>query len=143
MLRRSAGRTTATALAGAFRIRAAGRTVDVKAGEGTVVADGRPPEPASALPPAPSSLLPGEDAAYVRTGHPVELRWTANGATASHVEVLALDSDSVLLARDTGVPPVRLDIPWLGTYRWRVSSRDARGVESAPSPTGLVCLVER
>ncbi len=143
VLRRSSGRTTATALAGAFRIRAAGRTVDIKAGEGTTVTDGRPPEPASALPAAPSALLPGQDVAYVRAGQPVELRWTAEGAAASHVEVLALGRDDVLLARDAGAPPVRLDIPWLGTYRWRVSSRDARGLESAPSPTGLVCLVER
>ena len=101
VLRRSAGRTTATALAGAFRIRAAGRTVEIKAGEGTTVTDGRPPEPASALPAAPSALLPGQDVAYVRAGQPVELRWTAKGAAASHVEVLALDRDDVLLARDS------------------------------------------
>jgi hypothetical protein len=143
VLRRSVGRTTATALAGAFRIRAASRTVEIKAGEGTVVADGRPPEAASPLPPAPSAILPGEEVAYVRAGQPVELRWTAKEASTFHVELLGLGGDGVLLARDTGPPPARLEVPWLGTYRWRVSTRDARGVEGPPSSTGLVCLVER
>ncbi len=143
VLRRSAGRTAASALAGAFRIRAAGRTVEIKAGEGTSVADGRPPEPASPLPAAPTALLPGQEVRYVRVGQPVELRWSAKGAVSSHVELLSLKADDVLLAREVGLPPYQLDIPWLGTYRWRVSVRDTRGVESAPSTTGLVCLVQR
>jgi hypothetical protein len=143
VLRRTSGRTTASALAGAFRIRAAGRTVEIKAGEGTAVTDGRPPDAATPLPDSPSALLPGHDVGYVRAGQPVELRWSPKGAAAHHVELLALGSDDVLLARDTGPPPVRLEIPWLGTYRWRVSSRDARGVEGTPSSTGTVCLVER
>jgi hypothetical protein len=143
VLRRSSGRTTASALAGAFRIRAAGRTVEIKVGEGTFVTDGRPPEPAAPLPAAPMTLLPGQEVRYVRTGQPVELRWNAPGAASSHVELLSLDGEDVLLARDASAPPFRLEIPWLGTYRWRVSARDARGVEGAPSSTGLVCLVER
>jgi len=143
VLRRSSGRTAASALSGAFRIRAAGRTVEIKAGEGTSVTDGRPPEPASPLPAAPTALLPGPEVRYVRAGQPVELRWSAKGSTSGHVELLALKADEVLLGREVGVPPYRLEVPWLGTYRWRVSVRDARGVESAPSTTGLVCLVER
>jgi hypothetical protein len=144
VLRRSAGRTTASALSGAFRIKAAARTVEIKAGEGTVVMDGRPPERPAALPEAPSALLPGTEVAYVRAGQPVELRWMVkDGAAAHHVQFLALGQDDVLLARDAGSPPVRVEVPWLGTYRWRVSSRDRRGVESPPSHTGLVCLVER
>jgi hypothetical protein len=143
VLRRSAGRTTASAITGAFRVSARGRTVQIKAGEGVAIEDGRPPGPAGPLPDAPSGLLPGEDVAYVREGQPVELRWLPTGASAHHVELLALGKDEVLLARDTGAPPVRLAVPWLGTYRWRVSSRDARGVEGPPSSTGLLCLVER
>jgi hypothetical protein len=143
VLRRSVGRTTASAIAGAFRIRAKGRTVEIKAGEGAAIEDGRPPGPAGPLPTAPSGLLPGEEVAYVREGQPVELRWLPTGASAHHVELLALGKDEVLLSRDTGAPPVRLAVPWLGTYRWRVSSRDARGVEGPPSSPGLVCLVER
>jgi hypothetical protein len=42
-----------------------------------------------------------------------------------------------------GAPPIRVEIPWLGTYRWRVSARDPRGIESPPSAEGLICSVER
>jgi hypothetical protein len=142
VLRRSVGRTSASALEGSFRVRAAGRTVEIKAGEGTVVADGRPPEAPAPLPTAPRGLHPGKDPVYVRSGQPVELRWTAAGPS-HHVEILALEKDDVLLAREAATPPLRLEIPWLGTYRWRVSARDARGVESRPSAEGLICSVDR
>ena len=142
VLRRSVGRTSAAALEGAFRLRAAGRTVEIKAGEGTVIQDGRPPEPARPLPAPPVGLEPGKDPAYVRTGHAVELRWT-KGPTPYHVQLLALDRDQVLLARDVSAPPVRLEMPWLGTYRWRVVTRDGSGIESRPSAEGLICSVDR
>jgi hypothetical protein len=142
VLRRSVGRTTATALEGSFRVRARGRTVEIKAGEGTVVADGRPPEAATPLPGAPGGLEPGKDPLYIRSGQAAELRWTAR-APAHRVELLALDHDQVLLARDVAAPPLRLELPGPGTYRWRVAARDARGVESRPSAEGLICSVER
>ena len=142
VLRRSAGRTSATALEGAFRVRAAGRTVEINGGEGTVVMDGRPPEAPAPLPAPPRGLHPGRDPAYVRLGQPVDLRWTAGGPS-HHVEILALKADEVLLGLDVGAPPVRVEIPWLGTYRWRVSTRDARGIESPPSADGLICSVDR
>jgi len=142
VLRRSVGRTSAAALEGSFRIRAAGRSVEIKEGEGTVVVDGRPPEPPKPLPASPQGIEPGKDPLYVRTGQPAELRWAA-GTTPFHVELLALDGDTVLLARDVSAPPLRLELPWLGTYRWRVVARDARGVESRPSSEGLICSVER
>jgi hypothetical protein len=59
------------------------------------------------------------------------------------VELLDLERDEVLLARETGAPPLGIEIPWPGTFRWRVSARDARGLESRPSTTGLVCSVAR
>jgi hypothetical protein len=142
VLRRSVGRTSAAVLEGSFRVRAASRTVEVKAGEGTVVADGRPPEAPAPLPPAPAGLWPGLDPVYVRSGQALELRWTAAGPS-HHVEVLAFDADEVLLAREAVAPPLRLEIPWLGSYRWRVSARDTRGVESPPSAAGFICSVER
>ena len=124
-------------------MRAAGRTVEIKKGQGTIVVDGRPPEPARALPRPPNGLRPGADVAYVRSGQPVELRWAASGAS-HHVELLALQGDDdVLLARDVGRASAAASIPWLGTYRWRVSTRDARGVESPPSADGLICSVAR
>jgi hypothetical protein len=142
VLRRSVGRTSLAVLEGAFRVRARGRTVEARAGQGTVVMDGRPPDPATPLPEPPRGLHPGRDPVYVRSGQPVELRWTGDLPTG-YVEILPLQKDEVLLARDTGAPPFRLQIPWLGTYRWRVSARDARGVESRPSAEGLICSVDR
>jgi hypothetical protein len=142
VLRRSVGRTSAAALDGSFRLRAQNHTVEIKGGQGTLVEDGRPPEPARPLPSAPGGLVPGKDPAYVRTGRPVELRWAAVPALF-HVELLALDRDQVLLARDVSGPPVRLEVPWLGTYRWRVVTRDGSGIESRPSSAGLICSVER
>jgi hypothetical protein len=142
VLRRTVGLTSASVLEGSFRLRAAGRTVEVKAGEGTAIRDGAPPPPPSPLPEAPRGLHPGSDPGYVRSGQPVELRWTAAGPSY-HVEILALQGDGVLLARDASAPPLRLEIPWLGTYRWHVAARDARGLESPPSSEGLICSVER
>jgi hypothetical protein len=142
VLRRTVGLTSASVLEGSFRLRAAGRTVEVEAGEGTAIPDGAPPQPPSPLPPAPRGLHPGSDPVYVRSGQPAELRWTAAGPSY-HVEILALQGDGVLLARDASAPPLRLEIPWLGTYRWRVAARDARGLESPPSSDGLICAVER
>jgi hypothetical protein len=142
VLRRSVGRTSASVLEGSFRVRAAGRTVAIAAGQGTMVADGRPPEAPVPLPAAPRGLHPGKDPVYVRLGQPVELRWTASDPSC-HVEILALEKDDVLLARDTTASALRLEIPWLGTYRWRVSVRDARGIESRPSAEGLICSVDR
>jgi hypothetical protein len=142
VLWRSVGRTSASVLEGSFRVRAAGRTVEIKAGEGTSVADGRPPEAPTPLPPAPRGLRPGSDAAYVRSGQAAELRWDPAGPS-HHVEILALEGDRVLLAREAAGPPLRLEIPWRGTYRWRVSARDAHGVESQPSSEGLICAVDR
>jgi hypothetical protein len=142
VLRRSVGRTSAAVLAGSFRLRAAGRTVEIKSGEGTVIHDGRPPEAPRPLPASPGDLVPGKDPAFVREGRAVELRWAA-GPTPYHVEVLALDREQVLLARDVSAPPVRLELPWRGTYRWRVSARDGLGIESRPSSEGLICSVER
>lgn len=144
VLRRTVGRTSVTALEGAFKVRSAGRTVEVRKGQGTLVVDGRSAEPARSLPHPPNGLRPGDDVGYVRAGQPVELHWAGAGAS-HHVELLALqgDDDAVLLARDIAAPPLRISVPWLGTYRWRVSARDARDVESPPSVHGLICSVER
>jgi hypothetical protein len=79
---------------------------------------------------------------YVRVGQSVDLRWTAGGPSY-RVEILALKADEVIFARDVPAPPLRVEIPWLGTYRWRVSMRDPRGLESPPSADGLICSVEK
>ena len=142
VLWREGERTAVTALGGAFRVSAAGKTVEIKAGQGTSVKGRQPPLVALPLPEAPGGLVPGGDPAYVLSGQAAELHWTPNG-TVHHVEVLALQSDDVLLARNVGAPPLTIEIPWLGTYRWRVSARDARGLESPPSADGYVCVVDK
>jgi hypothetical protein len=125
-------------------VRSAGRVVEVRKGQGTRILDGRPAEPPRPLPPPPRGLRPGVEVGYVRSGEPVELRWAASGRLY-HVQLLALqgNDDQILLARDTAASSLRLSIPWLGTYRWRVTTRDARDVESPPSGFGLVCSVSR
>ena len=120
------GRTAAAALAGAFRVSGAGKTVEITAGQGASMLAGQAPTAPSPLPDAPGGLVPGGDPAYVPSGKTAELHWTPGGAS-HHVEILALQNDDVLLARNVGEPPLRIEIPWLGTYRWRVSARDARG----------------
>jgi hypothetical protein len=142
VLWREGARTAATALAGAFRVSAAGRTVEIRAGQGTVTNDGSPPAAASPLPPPPTGLVPGADPVYVPSGQKADLYWSGD-ERAHHVQVLALGSDDVLLARDVGSPPAKIEIPWVGTFRWRVSVRDGRGLESPPSAPGFICVVDR
>jgi hypothetical protein len=57
--------------------------------------------------------------------------------------VLSLRGDETVLSRE--VEGSMLDAPgrWLGTFQWRVSSIDARGVEGPPSAPGLFCVVEK
>jgi hypothetical protein len=135
-------RTAAAALDGVFRVSGAGKTVEIKAGQGTSMLGGQAPTAPSSLPDAPGGLVPGGDPAYVPSGKTAELHWTPGGAS-HHVEILAMQADDVLLARNVGEPPLRIEIPWLGTYRWRVSARNARGLEGPPSADGYVCVVER
>jgi hypothetical protein len=142
VLWREGGRTAAAALEGAFRLSASGKTVVVRAGEGTSIDEGQAPLPASPLPKPPDGLVPGGDPAYVPSGQTAELRWTPRGGE-HHVEVLALQRDDVLLARNVTTPPARIEIPWLGTFRWRVSVRNGQGVESPPSSPGYVCVVDK
>jgi hypothetical protein len=131
-----------TAREGTFRVEGGGKAVVLLAGEGTVVRQGSPPEPARRLPSAPTDLRPGTDPVYVVKGEPAKLSWRQAGAT-HHLEVLPLESNDVLLERDVGMGPEAMTIPWLGTYRWRVAARDALGLESLPSADGLICVVEK
>jgi hypothetical protein len=79
---------------------------------------------------------------YEQTGQPVQLRWNSN-APLHRLELLGLDSDEVLLARELPAKSLSLVIPWLGTFRWRVYTLDREGLESRPSAEGLVCVVDK
>ena len=144
VVRRESGRTLVMAMAmdGTFRVEASGEAVVLQAGEGTVVRDGEAPRPPQKLPEAPERLRPGADPLYVASGESATLTWSP-AAASSHVQVMALGSDEVLMARDVSHLPYTLVIPWEGTFRWRVSSRDAQGLESRPSEEGLICVVEK
>ena len=78
----------------------------------------------------------------MRAGQPVELRWTAAGPS-HRVEILALESDEVLLARDVGAPPLRAGDPLARDLPLAGLARDARGLESPPSAEGLICSVDK
>jgi hypothetical protein len=144
IVRREQERTMvmAMALEGTFRVEASGASVVLQAGEGTVIKDGRQPEAPAKLPEAPTALQPGQDPVYVTRGEPLRLSWSPAGDT-HHIQLLPLNSDDVLIEKDVSGPPQAITFAWLGTFRWRVSSRDARGMESRPSAPGYICVVDK
>jgi hypothetical protein len=124
---------------GRFLIGSSGRWLTLVGGVGTVVERGKPLV-AAALPPAPADPSPGPDPLYVSTGDAVSLKWESRAA-AYHVQLLGIDSDEVLLEREAKEAPVVLTAAWPGTFRWHVSERDTRGLESRPSRDGYLCVV--
>lgn len=142
IVRRKNGITWVMAQEGTFRVESKRRTVVLKAGQGTRVRAGKAPEAAVPLPASPRDLWPAADPVYVLSGRPVSLRWSSD-APLHRIEILGLDSEEVLLAREQPETNLSLVIPWQGTFRWRVYTLDREGLESRPSAEGLVCVVER
>jgi hypothetical protein len=142
VVRRQGRATLVTCLSGRFFVQGGERTVTLGAGRGTVVAEGRAPTAPEALPPAPGTLWPGKDPVFVAPGEPLELRWKGEAA-GYQLELLPVGSDVVLLQRDVTAPPARIEVPWEGAFRWRVSSRDGRGLEGVPSEDGLIAVDEK
>ncbi len=141
VVRREAGSTAVAVVRGAFRVQAAQVTVVLRQGQGTVVEAGAAPDLPAALPPAPLALSPGQDPVYVLKGKPIRLSWSPSGP-ASHIQVYGLDPGDLLIARDVSKPPIEIELPLVGTYRWRVSGRTERGLEGVPSAEGLLCVVD-
>ena len=139
--RGSGGPTAVAALDGRFVVTGGDREVTIEAGHGTVIGGGSFPTTPRALAPAPTGLVPAADALYARPRQPARLAWTS-GRPSHHLQVLGIDSEDVLLEKDVGPPPAMVEIPWLGTFRWRVSVRGPDGLEGMPSPEGVVCVVE-
>lgn len=139
---RQRGIVVVMAMEGAFRVEAREKAVVLRAGEGVEIADGEAPGEAIALSPPPGGMFPGPDPVYVKKGQEVRLNWSPAGS-AHHVQILPIDSGDALIARDVGPAPYSISIPWLGTYRWRVSSRDEKGLEGVPSPFGYICVVDK
>jgi hypothetical protein len=138
---RKQGRSTlVTCFAGRFFVEGTGGVVTLTPGRGTVVADGGAPSaPQDVLAPPRDGLWPAQDAVFVAPAEAVELRWKA-GAPSYQLELLPVGSDVVLMQRDVSAPPVKIEVPWEGAFRWRVSARDARGLEGLPSADGLIAV---
>jgi hypothetical protein len=141
IVRRLEASTLVAAREGSFRVRAEGETVTLEDNEGSVILPGLPPSPPEPLPDPPETVDPGFDPRYVRRGKPIELSWSPS-SNRHHIQVLGMSSDVILLERDVGASPQTIAIPWLGTFRWRVSARDERDLEGLPSAEGLVCVVD-
>lgn len=142
VVRREAGTTLVSVLKGSFRVQGKGANVVLREGQGTLVQGGQKPAPPVELPPPPKGLFPGSDPVYVLRGRPLRLSWAPPGA-AHHLQLLGLKEGEILMARDVGGAPVEIEWPWPGTFRWRVSARDERGLEGRPSGEGVVCVVEK
>jgi len=144
VVRRDDGGTAVVALGGRVRVEAAGTSVVLERGEGTIVRPGRGPSGPLAAPAPPEQLWPGSDPVYFTQDSPIALAWQATAdSVGHHVQVTALGSETVLIDRDVGSPPWRVTIPWFGAFRWRVSTRDAQGLEGVPSEDGLICVDEK
>jgi len=142
VVRRESGVTAVAAVRGSFRVEAAAVTVVLRQGQGTLVLAGKPPEMPTALPQAPRVVFPGADPIYTLKGKPILLSWTPSGP-ANHVQVFGLEPGDLLIARDVTTPPVEIDLPSPGTYRWRVTARTDRGLEGVPSPDGFFCVMDK
>jgi hypothetical protein len=141
VVRREATTTFITVWEGRFLVEASGHNLVLKGGSGTIVESGRVPTALS--PPAPpADPKPGSDTLYLGKGEEVSLDWHGPPGLY-HVQVLGFHSDEVLLERETQVGPVTVRIPWLGTFRWHVSIRGERGLESLPSREGSFCVIDR
>ena len=136
------GLTRVSSLDGAFRVRAGKRTVALGSGEGVLVAGGAAAPDPGPLPAVPRRLVPGADPAYVERGKTLRLAWTGT-APRYYVEVSTLTGDEIVLTADVSAAEMELRPTWLGTFRYRVSAVDERGVEGAPSAPGLFCVVEK
>ncbi len=143
VVRRQGRETLVTCLAGRFYVRGGPSTVTLTAGRGTVVRPGRAPSAPENVPAPPKQgLWPGRDPVYVIPGEPLELRWKGDAA-GYQLELLPVGSEVVLLQRDVAASPARIEVPWEGAFRWRVSSRSARGLEGFPSEDGLIAVDAR
>jgi hypothetical protein len=139
VVRRRAHVTLVTCLSGVFHVSGAGKVVSLGPGQGCVVRHRSAPGPAEAAPAPPGRLFPGRDPVYVAAGEPIELRWRGRAA-AYQVELLPVGAEVVLLQRDVSEAPLRVEVPWPGAFRWRVSARDDRGLEGPPSEEGLIAV---
>jgi hypothetical protein len=142
VVRRDGQRTLVTAITGRFTVEGDGQVVVLSAGKGTIVTEkGKPLAPVD-TPEPPKNLKPGSDPAYVTPGTTLDVT-AATTRASNQIELLPVGSDVVLLQKEVGAPPWKLEFPWPGAFRWRVSSRDEKGLEGRPSADGGICVDEK
>jgi hypothetical protein len=133
--------TRVSALRGWFRVKSPRGMLSLDGGQAAVIGPDAAPEMVE-LPAPPTGLNPGSDPVYVPQGRNTRLAWTGS-ARRYRVQVLSLEGDEFVLSREVSGSSVEVPGRWLGTFRWRVSALDERGVEGAPSAPGLICVVEK
>jgi hypothetical protein len=142
VVRRDGVRTRVSVLEGRFAVEPPGEVaIEVPAGKGLILVGGEPPGPVLDLAAPPEGLNPGEDPSYLQRGGAAVFEWRGD-APAYRVELLGFDGEDVILGRDVAQTTTSMTLPWLGTFRWRVSALDARGLEGRPSGSGSICVVE-
>jgi hypothetical protein len=139
VVRREGGQTSIMVWEGRFLVAAGGRLLTVIGGVGAVVKNGKPPTAVS-LPEPPGDPVPGADPVYLPVGQAVQMKWTGKDLKY-HLQLLGIDSDEVLVERETVEQTFTLPIPWPGTYRWHVSGLTSDGLETRPSHDGFVCAL--
>lgn len=110
---------------GGVAVSAAGETVKVAAGEGTLIEQGKPPAPPRRLLSPPDlSALPS------RQSQPMDvMRWPALAQAVSYRVQLLNDEASVVFAERVGQPQISLPEQPAGRYTLQVRGIDALGLE--------------
>lgn len=140
VVRRGGGVTRVSVLDGSFKVEARGASVAVRKGQGALVEKSGSLPPPAPLPSPPTALYPGSDPVYVVRGRPLRLSWSPS--VPSHVQLLGVAEGEILWSSDVARPPVEVDWPHLGTFRWRVAAKGGGDLEGLPSREGVVCVVE-
>ena len=143
VVRRTGSTTLVMAMTGAFRVETTkGLVLSVAQGQGVLAPAQGSPDGPNDLPGPPEGVFPGDDPVYVKRGAEVALRFTSPHKR-HHVQVMAFDGGEIVVDKDLGVSPQTLRVPWLGTWRVRLSSVDERGLEGAPAVTGYLVVVDQ
>lgn len=141
LIRREAGATFVGSYSGGADVEAKGKTVRLGLNKGTLIRAGEAPGEDTLMAAPPRVVSPAADPRYVLPGEPVHLVWSGQHS-ASHIEVLSMDSDIPVISLDVDAPDYDLRLNWLGTFRWRVSGRTGP-VETQISGEGLICVMEK
>lgn len=141
LVRREGGVTFVGSNNGGAVVEAQGKVVRLGVNGSTTVKTNAAPTDPIAMKPPPRVVSPASDPRYVRPGQAVRLVWTGDDPVY-HLAILSIDSDVPFMSIDVEATEHELQLPWLGTFRWRVSGRKG-AVETQPSGEGLICVVEK